>query len=77
MAIDAIDGKQEIRPEQENNQTRLLIQWIQIGLNWMLFFPVLLFERFTKYKIPHLYVFPVLALAAFLGLYDFLYGFLG
>jgi len=77
MAIDTIDGEQEVKSEQENGQARFLIQWTQIGLNWMLFFPVLLFERFTKYKIPHLYVFPMLALAAFLGLYDFLYGFLG
>ncbi len=77
MAIDTIDGEQEVRPEQENDQARSLIQWTQIGLNWMLFFPVLLFERFTKYKIPHLYVFPALALAAFLGLYELLYGFLG
>ena len=77
MSIDTIDGKQKIGPEQENDQAKLLIQWIQIGLNWMLFFPVLLFERFVKWKIPHLCAFPLLALAAFLGLYDFLYGSLG
>lgn len=77
MSIDTIDGKQEIGPEQGNDQAKLLIQWIQIGLNWMLFFPILLFERFVKRKIPHLYAFPLLALAAFLGLYDFLYGSLG
>jgi hypothetical protein len=77
MPINTIDGKQEIGSEQENDRAKLLIQWIQIGLNWMLFFPVLLFERFVKRKIPHLYAFPLLALAAFLGLYDFLYGSLG
>ena len=39
----------------------------------MLLFPILLIERFTDYKIPRLLAFPLLAVAALLGLYDFLY----
>ena len=77
MTVDAIDDNQERGLEKESDWMKLPIQWVQTGLNWMLFFPVLIFERFTKRNIPRLYVFPLLALAAFLGLYDFLYGFLG
>ena len=46
-------------------------------MNWMLFFPVLLIERFTDYKVPRLLAFPLLAVAAFFGFYDILYGTLG
>ena len=77
MAVDATDNRREIKAEQESDQARLLFQLVQTGLNWMLFFPILLFERFAKYKIPRLYAFPLLAVAALLGLYDFLYGSLG
>ena len=38
-----------------------LSRWLQVGLNWMLFFPVLLIERFTDYKVPRLLAFPLLA----------------
>ena len=54
-----------------------LSRWLQVGLNWMLFFPVLLIERFTDYKVPRLLAFPLLAVAAFFGFYDILYGTLG
>ena len=77
MAVDATDNRREIKAELESDQARLLFQLVQTGLNWMLFFPILLFERFAKYKIPRLYAFPLLAVAALLGLYDFLYGSLG
>ena len=51
-----------------------LSRWLQAGLNWMLFFPFLLIERFTDYKIPRLIMFPLLAVASLLGVYDLLYG---
>ena len=54
----------------------LLLRWVDSGLNWMLFFPILLFERYTKYTVPRLLAFPLLSAAALLGLYDLLYGFL-
>ena len=54
-----------------------LSRWLQVGLNWMLFFPVLLIERFTDYKVPRLLAFPLLAVAAIFGFYDILYGTLG
>ncbi len=50
-----------------------LSRWLQVGLNWMLFFPVLLIERFTDYKVHRLLAFPLLAVAAFFGFYDILY----
>ena len=52
----------------------LLLRWVDSGLNWMLFFPILLFERYTKYKVPRVLAFPLLSAAALLGLYDLLYG---
>ena len=63
------------KPEGEQNgeKTLLLFQLIQTGLNWMLFFPILLIERFTDYKIPRPLAFLLLAVAAVLGLYDLLY----
>ena len=63
------------KPEGEQNgeKTLLLFQLIQTGLNWMLFFPILLIERFTDYKIPRPLAFLLLAVAALLGLYDLLY----
>lgn len=51
-----------------------LLHWVDSGLNWMLFFPILLFERHTKYKVPRVLAFPLLSAAALLGLYDLLYG---
>ena len=53
-----------------------ILHWVDSGLNWMLFFPILLFERYTKYTVPRLLAFPLLSAAALLGLYDLLYGFL-
>ena len=38
------------------------------------FFPFLLIERFTDYKIPRLIMFPLLAVASLLGVYDLLFG---
>ena len=52
----------------------LLLRWVDSGLNWMLFFPILLFERYTEYKVPRILAFPLLSAAALLGLYDLLYG---
>jgi hypothetical protein len=59
--------------EQDGEKTQLLFRLIQTGLNWMLFFPILLIERFTDYKIPRPLAFLLLAVAAVLGLYDLLY----
>ena len=59
---------------EEDASTASLFRWIEAGLNWMLFFPILLFERFTKYEVSRALAFPLLAVAAILGLYDLLYG---
>ena len=59
--------------EQDGEKTQLLFRLIQTGLNWMLFFPILLIERFTDYKIPRPLAFLLLAVAAVLGLYDLPY----
>ena len=62
---------------QEGGASRAsLLHWVDLGLNWMLFFPILLFERYAKYKVPRVLAFPLLSAAALLGLYDLLYGLL-
>ncbi len=62
---------------QEGGTSRAsLLHWVDSGLNWMLFFPILLFERYAKYKVPRVLAFPLLSAAALLGLYDLLYGLL-
>ena len=73
MSEDQALNAQTTEGEQDGEKTQLLFRLIQTGLNWMLFFPILLVERFTDYKIPRLLAFPLLAVAALLGLYDFLY----
>ena len=39
MTVDAIDDNQERGLEKESDWLKLPIQWVQTGLNWMLFFP--------------------------------------
>jgi len=73
MSEDQALNAQTTLGEQDGEKTQLLFRLIQTGLNWMLFFPILLIERFTNYKIPRPLAFLLLAVAAVLGLYDLLY----
>lgn len=52
------------------------IKGVQIVLNWLAFFPLLLIERFTSYRIPRALAYLALSVLAFAGMYDFLYGIL-
>ena len=67
------------KSEAQNESTKKssIFEWIDLLLNWMVFFPIILFERYTNHDIPRSYAFIVLSISAFLGLYDILYGFIG
>jgi len=67
---------EDFKTHEGSTSRASILHWVGSGLNWMLFFPILLFERYTKYNVPRLFAFPLLSAAAFLGLYDLLYGFL-
>ena len=67
---------EDFKTHEGSTSRASILHWVGSGLNWMLFFPILLFERYTKYTVPRLFAFPLLSAAAFLGLYDLLYGFL-
>ena len=67
---------EDFKTHEVSTSRASIFHWVGSGLNWMLFFPILLFERYTKYTVPRLFAFPLLSAAAFLGLYDLLYGFL-
>ena len=67
---------EDFKTHEGSTSRASIFHWVGSGLNWMLFFPILLFERYTKYTVPRLFAFPLLSAAAFLGLYDLLYGFL-
>ena len=67
---------EDLKTHEGSTSRASILHWVGSGLNWMLFFPILLFERYTKYTVPRLFAFPLLSAAAFLGLYDLLYGFL-
>ena len=67
---------EDFKTHEGSTSRTSILHWVGSGLNWMLFFPILLFERYTKYTVPRLFAFPLLSAAALLGLYDLLYGFL-
>tara|TARA_B110001454_G_scaffold11944_1_gene11014 strand:+ start:679 stop:1806 length:1128 start_codon:yes stop_codon:yes gene_type:complete len=67
---------EDFKTHEGSTSRASILHWVGSGLNWMLFFPILLFERYTKYTVPRLFAFPLLSAAALLGLYDLLYGFL-
>ena len=67
---------EDFKTHEGSNSRASILHWVDSGLNWMVFFPILLLERYTKYTVPRLFAFPLLSAAALLGLYDLLYGFL-
>ena len=67
---------EDFKTHEGSTSRASILHWVDTGLNWMLFFPILLCERYTKYTVPRLFAFLLLSAAAFLGLYDLLYGFL-
>ena len=67
---------EDFKTHEGSNSRASILHCVDSGLNWMVFFPILLLERYTKYTVPRLFAFPLLSAAALLGLYDLLYGFL-
>ena len=67
---------EDFKTHEGSTSRASILHWVNSGLNWMVFFPILLLERYTKYTVPRLFAFPLLSAAALLGLYDLLYGFL-
>ena len=67
---------EDFKTHEGSTSRASILHWVDSGLNWMVFFPILLLERYTKYTVPRLFAFPLLSAAALLGLYDLLYGFL-